>query len=91
MSFAQLASRLAVTYSKPKSVITHDLYGRLNTCIMISHNRRIDLVLVISHAHVHVWRTFFVCNLCLFVISCIIQCMYYLVQHYYLIVAINFI
>ena len=31
-SFAQLASRLAITCSKPKSVITRDLYGGLNTC-----------------------------------------------------------
>ena len=40
-SFAQLASRLAITCSKPKSVITHDLYGRLNTCLVQSviHSR----------------------------------------------------
>ena len=30
-SFALLASRLAITCSKPKSVVTHDLYGRLYT------------------------------------------------------------
>ena len=30
-SFAQLASWLAITCSKPKSVVTHDLYGRLYT------------------------------------------------------------
>ena len=35
-SFAQLASRLAITCSKPKSVITRDLYGRLNTCLVQS-------------------------------------------------------
>ena len=35
-SFAQLASRLAITCSKPKSVITHGLCGRLNTCLVQS-------------------------------------------------------
>ena len=35
-SFDQLASRLAITCSKPKSAITHDLYGRLNTCLVRS-------------------------------------------------------
>ena len=35
-SFAQLASRLVITCSKPKSVIIHDLYGRLNTCLVRS-------------------------------------------------------
>jgi hypothetical protein len=35
-SFAQLASRLAITCSKPKSVVIHDLYGRLNTCLVKS-------------------------------------------------------
>ena len=35
-NFAQLASRLAITCSKPKSVITHDLYGRLNMPCEIS-------------------------------------------------------
>ena len=35
-SFAQLASRLAITGSKPKSVITRDLYGRRNTCLVRS-------------------------------------------------------
>ena len=32
-SFAQLASQLAITCSKSKSVITRDLYNRLNTCL----------------------------------------------------------
>ena len=35
-SIAQLASRLAITCSKPKSVITCNLYGRLNTCLVRS-------------------------------------------------------
>eukprot|EP00731_Ephydatia_muelleri_P033487 Em0030g44a len=35
-SFAQLASRLAIVCSKPKSVVINDLYGRLNTCIIRS-------------------------------------------------------
>ena len=34
VEFAQLASQLAITCSKPKSVITHDLYGRLNICLV---------------------------------------------------------
>ena len=35
-SFAQLASRLAIACSKPKSVVINDLYGRLNTCLIRS-------------------------------------------------------
>ena len=35
-SFAKLASRLAIACSKPKSVVTNDLYGRLNTCLIRS-------------------------------------------------------
>ena len=35
-SFVQLASQLAITCSKPKSVVIHDLYGRLNTCLVKS-------------------------------------------------------
>ena len=35
-SFAQLTSWLTITCSKPKSVIIHDLYGRLNTCLVRS-------------------------------------------------------
>ena len=34
--FAQLASRLAIACSKPKSVDINDLYGRLNTCLIRS-------------------------------------------------------
>eukprot|EP00731_Ephydatia_muelleri_P015049 Em0008g769a len=35
-TFAQLASRLAIAFSKPKSVIINEIYGRLNTCLMRS-------------------------------------------------------
>ena len=35
-TFAQLASRLAIACSKPKSVIINEIYGRLNTCLMRS-------------------------------------------------------
>ena len=35
-TFAQLASRLAIACSKPKSVVINDIYGRLNTCLMRS-------------------------------------------------------
>ena len=35
-SFAQLASQLAITCSKPKSVVTSNLYGKLNTCLVRS-------------------------------------------------------
>ena len=33
-TFAQLASRLAIACSKPKSVVINEIYGRLNTCLM---------------------------------------------------------
>ena len=32
--FSQLASRLSIRLQKPKSVILHELYGRLNTCLV---------------------------------------------------------
>ena len=32
--FSQLASRLSIRLQKPKSVILHKLYGRLNTCLV---------------------------------------------------------
>ena len=32
--FSQLASRLSIRLQKPKSVILHELYGRLNTCLI---------------------------------------------------------
>ena len=35
-TFAQLASRLAIACSKPKSVVINEIYGRLNTCLMRS-------------------------------------------------------
>ena len=35
-SFAQLASRLAITCSKPRSTIIHDLYSRLKTYLVRS-------------------------------------------------------
>eukprot|EP00731_Ephydatia_muelleri_P011109 Em0006g3a len=35
-TFVQLASRLAIACSKPKSVIINEIYGRLNTCLMRS-------------------------------------------------------
>ena len=35
-TFAQLASRLAIACSKPKSVVINEIYGRLNTCPMRS-------------------------------------------------------
>ena len=44
-SFAQLASRLAISCSKPKSVVIHDLYGRLNTCLVKSVASAIELFL----------------------------------------------
>ncbi|KAL5496642.1 hypothetical protein EMCRGX_G012969 [Ephydatia muelleri] len=35
-NFAQLASRLAIACSKPKSVVINEIYGRLYTCLMRS-------------------------------------------------------
>ena len=35
-TFAQLASRLAIACSKPKSVVINEIYGRLYTCLMRS-------------------------------------------------------
>ena len=35
-TFAQLASRLAIACSKPKSVVINEICGRLNTCLMRS-------------------------------------------------------
>ena len=32
--FSQLALRLSMRFQKPKSVILHELYGRLNTCLI---------------------------------------------------------
>ena len=32
--FCQLASRLSIRLQKPKSVVLHELYGRLNTCLV---------------------------------------------------------
>ena len=47
-SFAQLASRLAIACSKPKSVVINDLYGRLNTCLIRSISLAI-LSRMVSH------------------------------------------
>ena len=33
-SFSQLASRLAIRLQRPKSVLLHELYSRLNTCLI---------------------------------------------------------
>ena len=34
VSFSQLASRLAIRLQMPKSVLLHELYGCLNTCLV---------------------------------------------------------
>ena len=33
-SFSQLASRLAIKLQRPKSILLHELYSRLNTCLV---------------------------------------------------------
>ena len=50
--FSQLASRLSIRLQKPKSVILHELYGRLNTCLV-----RCVATAILSRSH----RNFFLC------------------------------
>ena len=54
LSRMQLASRLAIACSKPKSVVINEIYGRLNTCLMRSISSAILTRIVLMNCYVYV-------------------------------------
>ena len=69
-SFSSLASRLAITSSRPKSAVLSELYGRLNLNL-VRANMRADIALKIISEVIFSFGHVFVCFVCPIIVSCI--------------------
>ena len=70
-SFSSLASRLAITSSRPKSAVLSELYGRLNLNL-VRANMRADIALKIISEVLFSFGHVFVCFVCPIIVPCII-------------------
>ena len=71
-SFSSLASRLAITSSRPKSAVLSELYGRLNLNL-VRANMRAIMALKITSEVLCSFGHVFVCFVCPIIVSCIIN------------------
>ena len=58
--FSQLASRLSIRLQKPKSVILHELYGRLNTCLV--RCVATEDPVIVTFSCVYSWCNYYTCT-----------------------------
>ena len=66
-SFSSLASRLAITSSRPKSAVLSELYGRLNLNLVRANMRAIIALKIISEV-LFSFGHVFVCFVCLIIV-----------------------